>query len=306
MSDPAVTRQLERLVSEGRNARSQAIDTLPTLDMLRLINDEDKGVADAVEAVLPEIAEAVDLIAAALRQGGRLIYCGAGTSGRLGHLDASECPPTFGVPPDMVVALMAGGPAALTQAMEGAEDQPELGAADLAGVGLTRGDVVVGIAASGRTPYVLGALEHARRVGAATVALTCNPGSPAAVLADISIAPLVGPEVLTGSTRLKAGTAQKLALNMLSTGAMIRLGRTYGNLMVDLQASNEKLAARAERIVAEATGCAGDRAADLLAMAEGNVKVAILMELAGHDPGEARTRLERAGGVLRTALENQP
>lgn len=306
MSDPAVTRQLERLVSEGRNARSAAIDTLPTLDMLRLINDEDKGVASAIEAVLPEIAEAVDLIAAALRQGGRLIYCGAGTSGRLGHLDASECPPTFGVPPDMVVALMAGGPAALTQAMEGAEDQPESGAADLAGVGLTRGDVVVGIAASGRTPYVLGALEHARSVGAATIALTCNPGSPAAVLADISIAPLVGPEVLTGSTRLKAGTAQKLALNMLSTGAMIRLGRTYGNLMVDLQASNEKLAARAERIVGEATGCAGDRAADLLAMAEGNVKVAILMELAGLDAGEARTRLERARGVLRTALENQP
>lgn len=303
MSDPALTKQLERLVSEGRNPRTSEIDVLPTLEMLRLISDEDKGVAQAVEAVLPQIAEAVDVIGDTLKAGGRLIYCGAGTSGRLGHLDASECPPTFGVPPGMVVALMAGGEAALTQALEGAEDDAALGAADLAAISLAARDVVVGIAASGRTPYVLGALRFARENGAATIALTCNPDSEAASLADISIAPVVGPEVLTGSTRMKAGTAQKMVLNMLSTGAMIRIGRTFGNLMVDLEAKNEKLVARAGRIVSEATGCSPQRAAELLDAAEGSAKLAILMELAGVDAAEARVQLERAGGVLRHALK---
>lgn len=302
MTDPALAEQLRGLVSEGRNPRSADIDTLPVVGMLRLINDEDKQVAIAVETVLPQVAEAVERIVVALRNGGRLIYCGAGTSGRLGHLDASECPPTFGVPANMVVALMAGGDAALTQALEGAEDSAELGSADLAGIGLTDRDVVVGIAASGRTPYVLGALAHARQIGAVAVALTCNPDSPAAGLADISIAPVVGPEVLTGSTRLKAGTAQKLILNMLSTVAMIRLGRTFGNLMVDLQASNAKLAARSERIVAEATGCSPERAADVLDQADGSVKIAILMELAGIARDAAEARLAAAHGVLRAAL----
>jgi N-acetylmuramic acid 6-phosphate etherase len=304
MADAALIEQLSGLVSEGRNPRSSEIDTLPVLEMLRLINDEDKRVAAAVEAVLPQVAEAVERIAEALRNGGRLIYCGAGTSGRLGHLDASECPPTFGVPAGTVVALMAGGDAALTQALEGAEDSAELGAADLAGIVLTNSDIVVGVAASGRTPYVLGALEFARRAGAVTIALTCNPDSPAAELADLSIAPVVGPEVLTGSTRLKAGTAQKLVLNMLSTGAMIQLGRTFGNLMVDLQASNAKLAARAERIVAEATGCSAARAADVLNEAGGSVKLSILMELAGIGRDDARVLLDKADGVLRKALDS--
>jgi N-acetylmuramic acid 6-phosphate etherase len=295
MTDPVSVDQLKTLVSEGRNVRSAAMDTLSTLDMLRLINAEDVGVASAVEIELPQIARSVDLIAAAFREGGRLIYCGAGTSGRLGHLDASECPPTFGV--------SAGGEAALTQAMEGAEDDAALGAADLAAAALAPRDVVVGIAASGRTPYVLGALEFARKRGATTIALTCNPNSPAAALAAVSIAPIVGAEVLTGSTRMKAGTAQKLVLNMLSTGSMIRIGRTFGNLMVDLQASNQKLAARALGIVAEATGCTASRATELLALTDGGVKAAILMELAGIGKEEAQARLEAAGGALRAALD---
>jgi N-acetylmuramic acid 6-phosphate etherase len=303
MTDPVSVDQLKTLVSEGRNVRSAAMDTLSTLDMLRLINAEDVGVASAVEIELPQIARSVDLIAAAFREGGRLIYCGAGTSGRLGHLDASECPPTFGVSAGMVVALMAGGEAALTQAMEGAEDDAALGAADLAAAALAPRDVVVGIAASGRTPYVLGALEFARKRGATTIALTCNPNSPAAALAAVSIAPIVGAEVLTGSTRMKAGTAQKLVLNMLSTGSMIRIGRTFGNLMVDLQASNQKLAARALGIVAEATGCTASRATELLALTDGGVKAAILMELAGIGKEEAQARLEAAGGALRAALD---
>lgn len=294
--------QIAHLVSEARNPASMEIDRLDTAAMLAVINREDHEVAPAIGRVLPQIALAVDAIAGALHAGGRLIYVGAGTSGRLGVLDASECPPTFGVSEGVVVGLIAGGARALTHAVEGAEDDAAQGAADLAALALTPNDIVVGIAASGRTPYVLGALSHARASGCRTVALTCNPGSALAALADIAIEPSVGPEVLTGSTRMKSGTAQKLVLNMLSTGTMIRIGKTFGNLMIDIQPGNRKLAARAARIVAEATGCTPERAETLLAHA-GAVKTAILMELAGIDAETASQRLARAGGVLRAALD---
>ena len=251
MTSPvALHDQLQQLVSEGRNPRTTDIDLMSSLEMVTTINDEDRGVADAVQQTLPQVAQAVDAIVTAFNAGGRLVYIGAGTSGRLGVLDASECPPTFGVPPTMVVGLIAGGLDALVNASEGAEDRADAGAADLAAIGFSASDVVVGIAVSGRTPYVIGALEHAKALGARTVALTCNPDSPIARMADISIAPLVGPEVITGSTRLKSGTAQKLVLNMLSTASMVRIGKTYGNLMVDMIASNGKLVARAARVVA--------------------------------------------------------
>lgn len=300
--DHLLTRQLETLVSEGRNPRTTDIDLMPTLEMARVINAEDQGVALAVEKSLPQIAQAIDVIAEAFGRGGRLIYIGAGTSGRLGVLDASECPPTFGVPEEMVIGLIAGGTDAVGSAREAAEDDVGQGAADLAAINPGGEDVVVGIAVSGRTPYVLGALDEAARRGAATIALTCNPDSEAAKRSDISIAPVVGPEVIAGSTRLKSGTAQKLVLNMLSTGAMIRTGRTFGNLMVDIQPGNEKLVARSARIVAQATGCEPGRASQLLTSAGGNVKVAILMELAGVDVDVARSRLEAAGGILRQAI----
>jgi len=294
--------QLQQLVSEGRNPRTTDIDLMSSLEIVTTINAEDHGVAAAVGEVLPQVAAAVDAIVAAFNAGGRLIYIGAGTSGRLGVLDASECPPTFGVPPTMVVGLIAGGLDALVNASEGAEDRVEAGAADLAAIGLSARDVVVGIAVSGRTPYVIGALDHAKAQGAVTVALTCNPESPIAQMAGISIAPVVGPEVITGSTRLKSGTAQKLVLNMLSTASMVRIGKTFGNLMVDMIASNEKLVARAARIVSQATGSTVAEAEAALALAGKDSKLAILMLLTGEDVETARQLLAMSGGVLRRAI----
>lgn len=299
----ALLSELDQLVSEERNPRSLGIDAMSALDIVRLMNDEDRRVPEAVGKVLPQIAQAVDAIVTAFGKGGRLIYIGAGTSGRLGVLDASECPPTFGVPYDMVVGLMAGGSEALFKAKEGAEDDVAAGAGDLAGVSLSRNDVVVGIAVSGRTPYVLGALDYASRVGAATVGLTCNPASAIAKAVDISIAPVVGPEVVTGSTRLKSGTAQKLVLNMISTASMVRIGKTYQNLMVDMHASNEKLVARAIRIVMQATECSPDVAEEALALTGKDVKLAILTILTGKAPDDARAALAGAGGFLRRAVQ---
>jgi N-acetylmuramic acid 6-phosphate etherase len=289
-------------ITETRNPATFDIDTLSTLDMVRLINAEDHRVAGAVSHELSAIAKAIDRIAEQMRKGGRLIYAGAGTSGRLGVLDASECPPTYGTPPEQVVGLVAGGVYALTHSVEGAEDDRERGARDLEALGLTVLDSVVGIAASGRTPYVLGALALARGRGALTVSLACDHPSPMADAADIAIAPLVGPEVITGSTRLKAGTAQKMVLNMISTGVMIRLGKTYGNLMVDVQPTNVKLQARARRIVAEACRVSDEQAAALLQACNGQVKVAIVAHLAGISATAARERLAASGGAVREAL----
>lgn len=295
---------LARLASEGRNPDTLDIDLKSTLDIVTTINAQDQRVPEAVARVLPEIAAAVDLIVAALRRGGRLVYLGAGTSGRLGVLDASECPPTFSVPAGMVVGLIAGGEAAMFRAQEGAEDDAARGEQDLRDIDLSDKDVVVGIAASGRTPYVLGGLRYARALGAGTVALACNPGSLIGREAAIAIEPEVGPEVITGSTRLKSGTAQKLVLNMLSTASMIRLGKVYQNLMVDLNASNKKLEARAIRIVMQATGTDEGTAARALDDADREVKLAILMLLSGLGKAEARARLQRGQGVLRRALED--
>ncbi|WP_420962997.1 N-acetylmuramic acid 6-phosphate etherase [Brucella sp. IR073] len=295
--------ELDQLVSEARNPKSMAIDVLPTEDILRLMNAEDQRVPAAVAKVIPQIARAVEEIVCAFRQGGRLIYIGAGTSARLGILDASECPPTFSVPEDMVIGIIAGGPKAVMRAVEGAEDDAEAGRRDLEAVSLTSRDVVVGIAASGRTPYAAGALDYAKSIGAVTVALTCNPSCILAAMADTAICPVVGPEVLTGSTRLKSGTAQKLVLNMLSTASMIRLGKVYENLMVDLSISNEKLHARAIRIIVEATGSPPDLAEAWLARAGNNVKLAILMLLTGLDMEDAQKALTKSDGFLRTALQ---
>jgi len=302
MSDTTLHTQLQQLVSEGRNPLTTDIDLMSSLEIVNAINAEDRGVADAVGKTLPQIAQAVDAIVGAFQVGGRLIYIGAGTSGRLGVLDASECPPTFGVSPSLVVGLIAGGLDALVNASEGAEDRAEDGARDLVNIGLTAQDLVVGIAVSGRTPYVIGALDYAQAQGAVTVALTCNPDSPIARMADISIAPVVGPEVITGSTRMKSGTAQKLVLNMLSTASMVRIGKTYGNLMVDMIASNGKLVARAARIVSQATGSTVEDAETALAAAGNNSKLAILMLLTGEDAETGRGKLTAAGGVLRRAI----
>ena len=303
MLERALIAELEQLVSEDRNPRTMDIDLLPTADILHKINDEDKIVAAAVEKVIPEIAAAVDRVAIAFQNGARLIYMGAGTSGRLGVLDASECPPTFRVPAGMVVGLIAGGPKALVSATEGAEDSQQKGREALEEINLTAADVVVGIAASGRTPYVIGGLDYARKIGAMTVALSCNPKSAIAADADIAISPVVGPEVLTGSTRMKSGTAEKLVLNMLTTAAMIRIGKTYQNLMVDLHASNRKLVARAARIVIQATGCTLEEARAALDKTGNDVKLAILITLTGMSLAEARSALEGAGGFLRRAIE---
>lgn len=295
--------ELDRLVSEERNPRTMGIDLMSTPEIVATINGEDRLVPEAVGKTLPQVAQAVDRIVEAFGKGGRLVYIGAGTSGRLGVLDASECPPTFGVPPTMVVGVIAGGLGALVSAVEGAEDSAEGGAADLRAIDLTNRDVVVGIAVSGRTPYVIGALNYAKSLGVVTVSLTCNPDSAIAGLADISIAPLVGPEVVTGSTRLKSGTAQKLVLNMLSTASMIRIGKTYQNLMVDVRTSNEKLLARAVRIVMQATDCPEQVAEDALERTGNDVKLAILTILTGQNVEEARAAMAGAGGFLRRALE---
>lgn len=298
---PADSRILASLLTESRNPRSEHIDELSTLDMLRVINDEDATVAAAVRTELPAIAAVIDAVCERFARGGRLFYMGAGTSGRLGVLDASECPPTFSVPSTLVQGLIAGGDTALRRSSEHSEDRPEEGERDLAAAMPTAADTLVGIAASGRTPYVLGALRSARSLGALTVALTCVPHSAMADLADLAITPVTGPEVVTGSTRMKAGTATKLVLNMLSTGVMIRTGAVFGNLMVNVQPTNAKLVDRAERIIAAATGCDSARAAELLHRA-GAVKTAIVMELLSLDPAAARERLQAAGGVLKRAL----
>ncbi len=299
-TQPAVRTTLP--VTEARNPATMDIDTLPTLEMVRLISAEDAHVAPAVAAELPAIARAIDAITARMRKGGRLIYVGAGTSGRLGVLDASECPPTFSTPPEQVMGIIAGGSYALTHAIEGVEDDQEAGMREIITLDVTERDSVVGIAASGRTPYVLGGMAEARCRGALVLSLACAHPSPMAEAADIAIAPVVGPEVITGSTRLKAGTAQKLVLNMLSTGVMIRLGKTYGNLMVDVQPTNRKLQARARRIVAEACGVTDAEAETLLRACDGQVKAAIVAHLAGVPPEVARTRLAAAGGDVRKVL----
>ncbi|HHQ4507475.1 N-acetylmuramic acid 6-phosphate etherase [Aeromonas hydrophila] len=293
-----MTIDLSSMITETRNPASVEIDQLPTLEMLRVINQEDQQVALAVSQLLPEITRAVDAIAAAFGKGGRLVYIGAGTSGRLGILDASECPPTYGVSAEQVVGLIAGGHKAILQAVENAEDDAELGAQDLKNIQFCANDVLVGIAASGRTPYVLGAMAHARAVGATVCSISCNPGSPLAQAADISMVAVVGPEIVTGSSRMKAGTAQKLILNMLSTGAMIRTGKVYGNLMVDVEATNAKLVERQKRIVMEATDCERSVAERALAQADNHCKTAIVMILAGLTADEARTRLQSSNGFI--------
>ncbi len=292
----------DNLLTEQRNPASEGIDARPTGEILAIINAEDRKVAEAVAGEIPRIAEAVDLIVERIRAGGRLFYIGAGTSGRLGVLDAAECPPTFQVPPDLVQGIIAGGEAALARATEASEDDPESGARDLKRRGFTGGDVLVGIAASGRTPYVLGAVAAAREKGAATIGLSSNPDSELARAVDIAITPLTGPEIIAGSTRMKAGTAAKLVLNMISTAVMIRLGHVYGNLMVNVRPVNTKLAERARRIIAEAGGVSRDEAGRLLEAAGGDVKSAILMARLGATLEEARRRLEQAGGRLSVAL----
>ncbi|OON37599.1 N-acetylmuramic acid 6-phosphate etherase [Izhakiella australiensis] len=296
---------LASLLSETRNADTMDLDNLTTLEMVRCFNREDAKVAQAVSLTLPAVAQAVDAAARALGAGGRIIYLGAGTSGRLGVLDAAECPPTFGVPADRVIGLIAGGPGAILKAVEGAEDNAQLGADDLKAIGLSASDMVIGLAASGRTPYVIGALRYARQQGCSTAAISCNPDSAIADEADIAISPLTGPEALTGSTRLKAGTAQKLVLNMISTGAMVKNGKVYQNLMVDMQATNLKLLDRASRMVVEATGCEPEAAKTALSQCENKVKTAILMVLAGIDAAEASERLQTHRGYLRAALAAQ-
>jgi N-acetylmuramic acid 6-phosphate etherase len=296
---------LAALPTEARNPLTEHIDQLPTLDMLRLINDEDAKVAAAVAAVLPETAKAIDAIAECFNQGGRLFYTGAGTSGRLGVLDASECPPTFSVPPSLFHAIIAGGDTALRKSSEQSEDSPEQGAADLAAAGITAQDALIGIAASGRTPYVLGALAHAKKTGALTISLTCVSNSAIAAAADISIAPITGPEILTGSTRLKAGTATKLVLNMLSTGVMIKTGAVYGNLMVNMQTTNIKLVDRAQRIIMAATGIDQPAAATLLERA-GTIKTAIVMQNLSIDRPAAEAKLAAHKGNLSALLHPAP
>lgn len=297
--------QLGSLISETRNKDTLDLDSLSTLEMVTKFNEQDATVAEAVRMTLPAVAKAVDAAALSLSQGGRLIYMGAGTSGRLGVLDASECPPTFGVPHGLVVGIIAGGPGALLKAVEGAEDDEDLGVRDLQALKLTSRDMVVGLAASGRTPYVIGALRFARQTGCRTAAISCNPDSPVAHEAEIAISPVVGPEALTGSTRLKSGTAQKLVLNMISTGAMVKIGKVYQNLMVDMQATNVKLVDRACRMVCQATGCAAEEAEAALSQTDYAVKPAILMILSGITAPQALSRLEKHNGFLRAALKDR-
>jgi len=303
MSNSELLNTLSELVSEERNPASQDLDTLNSLELVTKLNTQDKQVPAAIEKELTQIAKAVDVISEAFNSGGRLVYIGAGTSGRLGILDASECPPTFGVDESMVVGLIAGGDKAMRQSIEGAEDSPSQGKQDLVNQKLCDKDVVVGITASGRTPYVIGALEYAASVGAKTVSVSCNPNSDTAKRADIAIAPIVGAEALTGSTRMKSGTAQKLVLNMLTTASMVRIGKSYQNLMVDVQATNEKLVARAIRIVMQATECSVMEATDMLEQSHYDVKKAILMKLTGVSLAVAEQRLAGSSGFLRNAID---
>ena len=294
---------LSTLITEQRNPNSMHVDSLSALEIVQLMNEEDKQVPLAIEKCLPQIAQAVECIVAAFQQGGRLVYIGAGTSGRLGVLDASECPPTFGVSPEMVKGIIAGGERALRHPIEGAEDSKTHAVVDLQTIQFSSKDVLVGIAASGRTPYVIGALEYAKSLGSVTVSIASNPNSAMANIVDIAIDTVVGPEVLTGSSRLKSGTAQKLVLNMLTTASMILMGKCYQNLMVDVQASNEKLKARAIRIVMQATDCDKILAEETLKQADQNAKLAIMMILSGLDRAQAEALLEKHQGKLQLALK---
>lgn len=294
---------LSTLITEQRNPNSMHVDSLSALEIVQLMNEEDKQVPLAIEKCLPQIAQAVERIVAAFQQGGRLVYIGAGTSGRLGVLDASECPPTFGVSPEMVKGIIAGGERALRHPIEGAEDSKTHAVVDLQTIQFSSKDVLVGIAASGRTPYVIGALEYAKSLGSVTVSIASNPNSAMANIVDIAIDTVVGPEVLTGSSRLKSGTAQKLVLNMLTTTSMILMGKCYQNLMVDVQASNEKLKARAIRIVMQATDCDKTLAEETLKLADQNAKLAIMMILSGLDRAQAEALLEKHHGKLQLALK---
>ena len=294
---------LSTLITEQRNPNSMNVDSLSALEIVQLMNDEDKQVPLAIEKCLPQIAQAVERIVAAFQQGGRLVYIGAGTSGRLGVLDASECPPTFGVSPEMVKGIIAGGERALRHPIEGAEDSKAQAVFDLQTIHFSSKDVLVGIAASGRTPYVIGSLEYAKSLGSVTVSIASNPNSAMANIVDIAIDTVVGPEVLTGSSRLKSGTAQKLVLNMLTTASMILMGKCYQNLMVDVQASNEKLKARAIRIVMQATDCDKTLAEETLKLADQNAKLAIMMILSGLDRAQAEALLEKHQGKLQLALK---
>ena len=294
---------LSTLITEQRNPNSMHVDSLSALEIVQLMNEEDKQVPLAIEKCLPQIAQAVECIVAAFQQGGRLVYIGAGTSGRLGVLDASECPPTFGVSPEMVKGIIAGGERALRHPIEGAEDSKAQAVVDLQTIQFSSKDVLVGIAASGRTPYVIGALEYAKRLGSVTVSIASNPNSAMANIVDIAIDTVVGSEVLTGSSRLKSGTAQKLVLNMLTTASMILMGKCYQNLMVDVQASNEKLKARAIRIVMQATDCDKALAEETLKQADQNAKLAIMMILSGLDRAQAEALLEKHQGKLQLALK---
>lgn len=293
---------LDNLLTEARNPQTMELDSMTPLEIVTAMNREDARVPESIRPQLPNIAQCVAWATEAIRSGGRLIYMGAGTSGRLGVLDAVECPPTFGVSPDVVVGLIAGGEGAFVKAVEGAEDSRELGKADLEAVGLTPKDLVVGIAASGRTPYVLGGLAYANSLGCKTAAISCNPGSALGKEARLAIEVAPGPECLTGSTRLKAGTAQKLILNMISTATMVGCGKAYSNLMVDVMQTNEKLVVRAQNIVMEATGVSRDSAKEAIALAGGSCKLAVTMILADCTVEEAKERLERCGGSVRQAI----
>jgi N-acetylmuramic acid 6-phosphate etherase len=301
----AVFDEIKKLVTEQRNPNTMDIDTKSALEIVQLINAEDHKVAAVVKEELPHIARAVEIIVAAFKRGGRLIYVGAGTSGRLGVLDASECPPTFGAPPEMVQGIIAGGYGALVRAVEGAEDHAEDAARDLMKRDVTEKDVVCGLAASRRTPYVVAAVKKAREVGAKTLYVTCTPRSEINFPVDVAICPVVGPEVVMGSTRMKAATAQKMVLNMLTTASMIRLGKVYGNMMVDLQMTSQKLQERSKRVVMMVTGVDYQTAAEVLLKAGGHVKTGVVMILAQVDTQEARRRLEASDGFVRGAIEGK-
>ena len=293
---------LKQFTTESRNTESENIDTLPSLDIVTIINNEDKKVAVAIESILPMVAKAVDVIQQAFLQGGRLIYCGAGTSGRLGILDASECPPTFGAPSTQVIGLIAGGKTAILQAVENAEDNKQAGKMDLENISLTSLDVVVGIAASGRTPYVIGAMQYAKQKQCPIISICCNSNSEMSKIADIALDVIVGAEVVTGSSRMKAGTAQKMILNMLSTGAMIKTGKVFGNLMVDVQATNEKLIERQKNIIMEATNCTKNIAEEALIASKNHCKTAIVMILTGVDAEQAKSSLKENNGFIRDCI----
>ncbi len=304
MKNESLINQLANLISENQNPDTLNIDQVSTEDVVKQINQQDHKVAKAIKKIIPQIAQSVDVIVNAFNQGGRLIYLGAGTSGRIGVLDAVECVPTFGIEHGIVIGLMAGGKSAMYQAKEGIEDQFDEGEKDLISIELKSEDVVVGIAASGRTPYVIGALDYAQKIGAKTIALSCNPKAEIADHAQIPLLPIVGPEALTGSTRMKSGTAQKMVLNILSTASMIRVGKSYHNLMVDVKATNEKLHARGTRMLMQVTGLAEQNAIEILISAGGLVKLAILMALSGKNAEDATQALNDANGFLRKAIKN--